>query len=221
VIFEHHQIVQILNGAKTETRRPVVEASRAARAHLLRSEGFSVTEVARRLNCSRGYAYALLNAAEQTAQRPPWTTGQSLTVVRKQGAPEVCRIKLTGVWRQSLEEVTPTHAQLEGFGTLGEFLGWWRERYGGTPGSRVWVLDFLVDNDHVPRLLASERRGDSRGYTASVYNALPDEPEAVPESWQERSSQHASERDHELRIQRADEVRRERSRRRRGGRRMT
>lgn len=215
MVLEGNQIVQVVAGQKTQARRPVVLPQRARRARALAAKGLTVTDVARQLGCTRGHVYALLNAPVATPQAP-YRPGESVKVMRRTnrgGQHEVCRVKVGAVWQQPLGEVTDAQARAEGFKGQAPFLEWWHERY-GTDGRDVWVVEFALDPGHRPRLLAG-RHGDQHGYTESSFNAMRDEPEAVPELWQAGAARAAFERDHAIRMGRAEQLLRERSRKRR------
>lgn len=212
MVLDGEQIVLVLAGSKTQARRPVTSPQRARRARQLAANGMPVADVAQLLRCSRAHVHGLLNGPDP-APRPPYRQGQSVKVLRRSRVP-ACRVKIQAVWQQPLDQVNDEQARREGHKSASQFRDWWQERYHGAPYQQLWVLEFELDGSHRPRLLAG-RHGDQHGYTESTFNALKDEPEAVPEGWQRQVAQAAYERDHALRLLRSEQLLRERSRKRR------
>lgn len=110
-------------------------------------------------------------------------TGEEL--MRRTAPKVLCHVRVTGIHRGQLKEMSEADARAEGYDSLEDFRSEWWTRYGwghNTAGKEVWVVEFVVDED-VPRLLAVDGRG---AYTHSDHSALKGEPEAVSDAWLEK-----------------------------------
>lgn len=91
------------------------------------------------------------------------------------------KITVLTVFAQQLSDITLSDIRAEGHTTRRQFLSAWPHTT-----QAVWAVIFKL-GDHLdhPRLLAKR---SEQLYTASRYNSLPQEPEAVPAAWQAAQS---------------------------------
>lgn len=158
MIFQRELCHKIVQGKKTETRRPVKPGETQCRYRL-------------------GRSYALQRAWPQRDpdDEQPAPRGRAETLAT--------RIIIQAAHDEPLGDLDDAGARAEGFKTTDEFFDYWRKLYGVEDvdvDQRVWVIHFTVDN-HRPRLLtpASRPHGSEHGYTSKPEEALPDEPEVI------------------------------------------
>jgi hypothetical protein len=108
----------------------------------------------------------------------------------------VCRIKVKERWLTTLDEASDQDARDEGYADLDGLLGEYER-------GEFWVIRFIRDDTHVPRLLAGAIVAGRQGaYVSEPHRALPDEPEAVDPDYQAELCEIAGERDAKYREQR-------------------
>jgi hypothetical protein len=119
MIFQADMISAILEGRKTQTRRPVKRGDSLGPFTAGRCE-------VRDLN-----------------GRTRWTEGRRYSICPGRGKPRVGLIRILRITRERLDQITDGNARAEGFACREEFLSRWRELYPGSDLSEdVWVLEF-------------------------------------------------------------------------------
>jgi hypothetical protein len=119
MIFRADMISAILEGRKTQTRRPVKQGDSL--------EPFTADwcEV-RDLN-----------------GRTRWNEGRRYSICPGRGKPRVGLIRIFRITRERLDQITDGNARAEGFACREEFLSRWQELYPASNLSEdVWVLEF-------------------------------------------------------------------------------
>lgn len=104
-----------------------------------------------------------------------------------------CFIRILDVREGYLDEASEQDAKAEGYRSFYELLAVW-----GRPRHRipVWVVRFVADRTHRPRLLTSRVIAGRQGaYVEVPARAMTDEPEAVDEATQKVLTAQAHERD--------------------------
>jgi hypothetical protein len=140
--------------------------------------------------------YGQILAGKKTMLRKPaelgqdctYKVGQSYPVRKAIREPQGVRIKVVSTRREMLSRLSYPDALREGFRTRNDYFDWWRDHYGTGPlmAVRVWVVEFAIDTEEQPRLLARQHgKKNPPSYVTSRQAALPDEPEAIPASWQD------------------------------------
>lgn len=97
-------------------------------------------------------------------------------------SPEVCRVRVVGLIRCRLDQVTNEVSAAAGFEKLEDLYRYWQERYKEGPLDFARCMVVLFELDHTEQGLFL-RPGPRGGYTTSPQQAMRDEPEAVPLEW--------------------------------------
>lgn len=113
----------ILDGKKTETRRPVREG-----------EDYIYYDELRRM-------------VIKADGRKKWLEGQDYAICPGRGKPQVARFELNEIFSEYVQDITNEAAIAEGFEDRAGFIAKWDELYKGSEydwkkNPRVWVLKF-------------------------------------------------------------------------------
>jgi hypothetical protein len=221
MILSPNQARLVLAGKKTQVRIPVVEPTLTRRTRKVAGQPVP-----------HGPEYTTQPFHPHVGRLVPISTLQ--TVDGKQRAVPHSVVLVTdyrhALLGDSLDDQGKA-ARAEGHRSTDEFKAWWVgvydrswintyiKRHEIEPGDdilierfdrrhtlrSVWVMVFEPDRTAAPRYLAPTGRGDDRGYTTVMAQAIADEPEAVDETMQRRISDQGREYD-EMRAAGVDEL---------------
>ena len=123
MIFQY-TLEQVLSGEKTATSR------------MVKAEDSAVTGDNQQIEAVIGNG------------REKYRVGKTYAVVPARGKPQVARIRLLGIKRHKVSEMTQEEAKMEGCASREEFFELWNSVYGGGKlDADVWQLRFELAED--------------------------------------------------------------------------